>query len=440
MVHLERKLMKLLIKGGRVIDPASKTDKIADVLIEDSKIVSIGKPSAVSHQPSAIKVIDAKGKIVIPGLIDLHTHLREPGHEEEETIATGTRAAAKGGITTVCCMPNTHPVIDDQTTVEFILLKAKNEGVVTVLPIGAITKGSLGEELSEIGELKKAGIVAISDDGEAVMNSLIMRRALEYAKMFNLPVISHCEDKNLSRDGVMNEGYYSTILGLRGIPKEAEEVMVARDIILAQLTGGHLHIAHVSTAGSVELIRQAKKKGVKVTCETAPQYFTLTEETVSKFDTNTKVNPPLRTEVDVEAIKEGLKDGTIDCIATDHAPHTEEEKNKEYDLAPFGIIGLETLVPLVITELVNKKILTLTEAIAKVTVNPAQILKLNTGQLKTGSPADITIIDLDKKETITSFLSKSKNSPYLGMKLQGLVFATIVNGKIVFENGKIVPT
>jgi len=433
--------MKLLIKGGRVIDPASKTDRIADILIEDGKIVSIGKTPAISHQPSAIKVIDAQGKIVIPGLIDIHTHLREPGHEEEETIATGTQAAAKGGITTVCCMPNTHPVIDNQTTVEFILLKAKNEGVVNVFPIGAITKGLLGEELSEIGELKKAGVVAISDDGETVMNSLIMRRALEYAKMFSLPVISHCEDKNLSKDGVMNEGYYSTVLGLRGIPKEAEEVMVARDIILAQLTGGHLHIAHVSTAGSVELIRQAKKRGIKVTCETAPQYFTLTEEMVSKevitsFDTNTKVNPPLRTKEDVEAIKEGLKDGTIDCIATDHAPHTEEEKNKEYDLAPFGIIGLETLFSLIITELVNKPAsggLSLMEAIAKVTINPARVLKLKQGELKVGSPADITIVDLNKKWKVENFASKSKNSPYLGWQVQGLITITIVNGKIVYE-------
>jgi len=433
--------MKLLIKGGRVIDPTSKTDRIADILIEDGKIVSIGKTPAISHQPSAIKVIDTQGKIVFPGLIDLHTHLREPGHEEEETIATGTRAAAKGGITTVCCMPNTHPVVDNQTTVEFILLKAKNEGVVNVFPIGAITKGLLGEELSEIGELKKAGVVAISDDGETVMNSLIMRRALEYAKMFSLPVISHCEDKNLSKDGVMNEGYYSTVLGLRGIPKEAEEVMVARDIILAQLTGGHLHIAHVSTAGSVELIRQAKKRGIKVTCETAPQYFTLTEEMVSKevitsFDTNTKVNPPLRTKEDVEAIKEGLKDGTIDCIATDHAPHTEEEKNKEYDLAPFGIIGLETLFSLIITELVNKPAsggLSLMEAIAKVTINPARVLKLKQGELKVGSPADITIVDLNKKWKVENFASKSKNSPYLGWQVQGLITITIVNGKIVYE-------
>lgn len=435
--------MKLLIKGGRVIDPASKVDKIADILIENTKIASIGKISGTRDEvhpaPNLMRgkrdtrVIDARGKIVIPGLIDMHTHLREPGHEEEETIATGTQAAAKGGITTVCCMPNTHPVIDNQTTVEFILLKAKNEGKVNVLPVGAITKGSLGEELSEIGELKKAGVVAISDDGEAVMNSLIMRRALEYAKMFDLPVISHCEDKNLSKDGVMNEGYISTILGLRGIPKEAEEVMVARDIILAELTGGHLHIAHISTAGSVELIRQAKKRGIKVTCETAPQYFTLTEETVSQFDTNTKVNPPLRTKLDLEAIKEGLKDGTIDCIATDHAPHTEEEKNKEYDLAPFGIIGLETLFSLIITELVNKKILSLIEAIAKVTVNPARILGLNYGELKVGFPADITIVDLNKKWKIKNFVSKSKNSPFLGWQVEGMVATTIVNGKIVYE-------
>ncbi len=427
--------MKLLIKNGRVIDPASKFDKNTDILVEDGKISKIGKLSnQPANQPiSQLKIINAKGKLVIPGLIDMHTHLREPGHEEEETIATGTRAAAKGGITTVCCMPNTHPVIDDQTTVEFILLKAQNEGVVNVLPIGAITKGSLGEELSEIGELKKAGITAISDDGNPVMNTLVMRRALEYTKMFDLPVISHCEDKNLSKDGVMNEGYYSTVLGLRGIPKEAEEIMVARDIILAELTGGHLHIAHISTADSVELVRRAKKKGIKVTAETAPQYFTLTEDMVSKFDTNTKVNPPLRTKEDIAAIKEGLKDGTIDCIATDHAPHTEEEKNKEYDLSPFGIIGLETLFSLVITELVNKRVLSLIEAIAKVTINPARVLKLSSGQLKPGYPADITIVDLQKKWKVTNFVSKSKNSPFLGWQVTGKVVNTIVNGKIVYS-------
>lgn len=423
--------MNIVIKNGRVIDPGNKFDRIADIMLSDGKIVQI-KPK-IKYPKKKTKVIDAKDKVVVPGLIDMHTHLREPGHEEEETIATGTRAAASGGITSVCCMPNTHPVIDNQTAVEFILLKARNEGVVNIYPIGAITKGLLGQELSEIGELKTAGVVAISDNGNPIANALIMRRALEYAKMFNLTVISHCEDKSLTEHGVINEGKVATSLGLRGIPKEAEEIMVSRDIILARLTSGKLHIAHVSTKGSVELIRKAKKQGINVTAETCPQYFILTEEIVkeSNYDTNTKVNPPLRTKEDVESIKAGLRDGTIDCIVSDHAPHTEEEKNKEYELAPFGMIGLETLLPLVITYLVKPKVLTLTEAIAKMTINPAKILSIPRGTLSIGSPADITIIDLDEKRKIESFISKSQNSPFKGYTLQGFATHTIVNGKIV---------
>lgn len=426
----------ILIKNGRVIDPANKLDAVLDVFIVDGRIVSLSKKKELSSLTNT-KVIDAKNKIVVPGLIDMHTHLREPGHEEKETIASGTRAAAKGGITTVCCMPNTEPVIDNQTAVEFILLKAKNEGVVNVLPIGAVTKGSKGEEIAEIGELKKAGVIAISDDGKPIMNSLVMRRSLEYSKMFGLPLIAHCEDENLSRNGVMNEGKYSTRLGLRGIPKESEEVMVSRDIILAGLTNGHLHIAHVSTAESVELIRRAKSKGIKVTAETAPHYFTLTDEAVLNFDQNTKINPPLRTAEDVKAIRKGLADGTIDCIATDHAPHTEEEKNREYDLAPFGIIGLETMLPLVITMLVDKKVLTLNQAIAILTCIPAGILKIDRGTLSPGKIADVTIIDLKKKQKITGFVSKSKNSPFSGWELKGFPVLTIVNGKVVMEDEKI---
>ncbi|MDI6641679.1 MAG: dihydroorotase [Elusimicrobiota bacterium] len=426
---------KILIKNGRVIDTSQKLDKIVDLLISDGKIAALRTNIKISD----VKIIDAKNKIVIPGVIDIHTHLREPGHEEEETIATGTIAAAKGGITSVFCMPNTHPVIDNQTAVEFIMLKAKNEGFVNVFPVGAVTKGLLGVELAEIGELKKAGVVAISDDGNPIMSGLIMRRALEYAKMFNLPVISHCEDKTLSGDGVMNEGYISTLLGLRGIPRESEEIMVARDIILARLTGGHLHIAHVSTKGSVELIRQAKRDGLRVTCETCPQYFTLTDEAVKSFNTNTKLKPPLRTKEDLEAIIDGLSDGTIDCIASDHAPHTQEEKNKEYDLAPFGIIGLETLLPLTITYLVRKKKLTLPKAISKLTCNPGKIFKLTTrGSLKIGSCADVTIFDLNKKYTVKEFLSKSSNSPFIDFELYGFATTTIVSGKIVLDNGKIV--
>ena len=347
--------MDILIKNGRVIDPVNKIDRVTGVLISEDRIVKIGNLSEVKTSGEKPKIIDAKNKVVIPGIIDIHTHLREPGHEEEETIATGTRSAAVGGVTSIFCMPNTHPVIDNQTAVEFILLKAKNEGIVNVFPVGAITKGLSGEDLTEIGELKKAGVVSISDDGNPVMDALVMRRALEYAKMFDLSVIAHCEDKNLSEDGVMNESYTSTLLGLRGIPNESEDVMVARDIILSALTGGHLHIAHVSTKGSVELIRQAKRNKIPVSCEACPHHFTLTDEMVKTYDTNTKVNPPLRTEEDVREIIKGLQDGTIDCIASDHAPHTEEEKNKEYDLAPFGIVGLETLLPLTITYLVKTK-------------------------------------------------------------------------------------
>jgi len=422
--------MNILLKSGRVIDPSTKTDKVLDILISEGKVALIGKN--LKYRKSEIKLVDVSGKIVIPGVIDVHTHLREPGHEEEETIASGTLSAAKGGITSVFCMANTHPVIDNQTAVEFILLKAKNEGKVNVFPVGAITKNLEGKEIAEIGELKKAGVVAISDDGNPVMDALIMRRALEYSKMFEIPVISHCEDKNLSGDGVMNEGYVSTLLGLRGIPRESEEIMVSRDIILSRLTQGHLHIAHVSTKGAVELIRQAKKAGIRVTCETCPHYFTLTDEAVRTFDTNTKIKPPLRTKEDIEAIIQGLRDGTIDCIASDHAPHTQEEKNKEYDLAPFGIIGLETLIPLTITYLVKTKKLTLSQAVEKLSYNPARIFGLkNRGTLRPGCIADITVIDIDKEQVVKDFVSKSKNSPFIGWKLSGFATLTIVNGKIL---------
>jgi dihydroorotase len=424
--------MKLLIKGGRVIDPADKVNRVSDILVENGRIKKVS--SNIKAGTSKVETIDASGKVVIPGLIDMHVHLREPGMEDEETIASGTRAAARGGVTSVVCMANTNPVIDNQAQVDFILLKARDEGVVNVFLVGGVTKGLRGEELSEIGELKDAGVVAISDDGNPIMNTQIMRQALEYAKMFELPVISHCEDLNLSRDGAMNEGYMSTVLGLKGIPKEAEEIMVARDLRLAKMTGGILHIAHVSTAGSVDLIRGAKRNGIRVTCETAPHYFTLTEEAVSSFDTNTKMYPPLRTRDDVQAIREGLADGTIDCISSDHAPHLDVEKDQEYALAPFGIIGLETILPLIITELFDKNVLALSEAIAKMTVNPARILGLNRGTLNQGSVADITIIDLDLARTIDDkFASKSKNSPFIGRRLKGFAVATIVEGEVVTQ-------
>ncbi|NIM03597.1 amidohydrolase family protein [bacterium] len=433
--------MKLVIRNGRAVDPKNKIDKKVDILIEDGKIVKIGespkfRPGDVTRSTITI---DATGKVVTPGLIDMHTHLREPGREDEETIASGTRAAAQGGFTSICCMPNTQPVVDSVSGVKFILTTASQEGIVNVYPVGSITKGRKGEELAEIGKMRIAGIVGISDDGKPVMNAQIMRRALEYAKMFNLPVISHCEDLNLSTGGVMNEGFTSTVLGLKGIPRQAEEIMVARDIALAELTGGKLHLAHITTRGSVELVRQAKKKRIKVTCETAPHYFSLSEEDVRGYDTNTKINPPLRTKDDIEALCEGLADGTIDCIVSDHAPHLDVEKDLEYNMAPFGIIGLETMVPLIITNLVGKKILNLNQAIAKMTVNPANILGLEKGALSIGSDADLTIIDLNLKKKIDNeFSSQSKNSPFIGMELKGFPVATIVGGKMVMEDGKLV--
>ncbi len=433
--------MKLVIRNGRVVDPKNKIDKKVDILIEDGKITKIGESS--KFRPGDVTrstiTIDATGKVVTPGLLDMHTHLREPGREDEETIASGTRAAAQGGFTSICCMSNTQPVIDSVSGVKFILTTASQEGVVNVYPIGSITKGQKGEELAEIGKMRIAGIVGISDDGKPVMNAQIMRRALEYAKMFNLPVISHCEDLNLSMGGVMNEGFTSTVLGLKGIPRQAEEIMVARDIALAELTSGKLHLAHITTRRSVELIRQAKKKKIKVTCETAPHYFSLSEEDVQGYDTNTKINPPLRTKDDIKALCEGLADGTIDCIVSDHAPHLDVEKDLEYNIAPFGIIGLETMLPLIFTNLVSKKILNLNQAIAKLTVNPANILGLEKGSLSIGSDADLTIIDLNLKKKIgNEFTSQSKNSPFIGMELKGFPVTTIVGGKVVMKDGKLV--
>jgi dihydroorotase len=421
--------MRFKIKNIRIVDPSQNKDSVGDILVENGKIVS-------KFSGDINKIFDGKGKIAVPGLIDVHSHLREPGQEDKETIYTGTLSAAKGGISTVFCMPNTKPVIDNAPTVGFILLKAQKEGVVNVFPVGCTTKGSMGKELSEIGILKKAGVVAISDDGVPILNSQIMRRALEYTKMFKLPIISHSEDKELSKNGVMNEGKNSMILGLRGIPRQAEEVMLSRDIILAELTDGYLHVAHVSTAGSVDLIRQAKKRGIKITAETCPHYFTLTDDIVKICDANTKMNPPLREKGDIDAIKQGLVDGTIDCIATDHAPHTQEEKNREIDLAPFGIIGFETVLSLVLNELVDKDILNLSEAIAKMTSNPAKIFNLKgRGSLRSGSIADITIIDTNysyefKKENI---VSKGKNSPFIGRLFKGGAVMTIVSGNIVWQ-------
>ncbi len=429
--------MKLLIKGGRVVDPVNGISRAADVLVAEGKISAVDKNIAAD----GAEVIEAAGRLVVPGFIDMHVHLREPGFEAKETIATGTRAAARGGFSGVACMPNTNPVIDNHALVEFIKSRAAAEGAVNVFPIGAITKGSKGEELAEIGDMKLAGAVAISDDGRPLMNAQVMRLAMEYARMFGLPVISHCEDLNLVADGVMHEGYYSTVYGLKGITRLAEEAMAARDIMLAELTGAWLHVAHISTAGSVELVRMAKKKGIRVTAEATPHHFSLTEEVVGSYDTATKVNPPLRSADDVRAVKEGLRDGTIDVIATDHAPHTVEEKDVEYNYAPFGIVGLETAVGLAFGELVRPGLLSPEELVMKMSVNPARILGLEgKGHLGVGADADITVIDPELKEIVdvNRFASRAKNSPFNGWELTGLPVVTIVGGQIVMQNRQIV--
>lgn len=429
--------MKILIKGGRVIDPRNNIDEVTDVFIDKGVISEIGTDHDLDGLD--ITIIDASGKIVAPGLVDMHCHLREPGFEYKEDIESGTKSAAMGGFTSVACMPNTNPVIDNEAVVEFIKSKAASVGSVNVYPIGAISKGLEGKELAEIGELKFAGVVAISDDGRPVVESGLMRRALEYAGMFDVTVISHCEDVGLVAGGSMNEGYVSTALGLKGITRAAEEVMVSRDILIAEATNTAVHIAHVSTRGSVELVRQAKKRGVKVTCETCPHYFTLTDKACEGFNTNAKMNPPLRTDDDVEAIKEGLRDGTIDAIATDHAPHHIDEKRCEFAVASNGIIGFETALGLSVTHLVKTGVLTMNELIEKMSANPADILGLNKGSIAVGRPADVVIIDADSKYTVdvASFKSKAKNSPYDGWELYGKADYTIVNGNIVVNQGML---
>jgi len=427
--------MKILIKEGHILDPSEKLNKTGSILIEDSKVKGYPSDTKKLEKDPTIEVINAQGMIVAPGFIDMHVHLREPGFEHKETIRTGCRAAAAGGFTSVVCMPNTNPVNDNASVTEYILLKARTEGIVNVFPIGAITKGEKGETLAEIGEMWEAGCVGISDDGRSVMNSRVMRHAMEYVKAFGIPVISHAEDIDLSGHGVMNEGFTSTVLGLRGIPSASEEVMVARDITLAELTGAHLHIAHVSTAGAVRLIRDAKKRGVKVTAEATPHHFTLTDRAILNYDTNAKVNPPIRSQEDVDAIREGLKDGTIDVIATDHAPHSEDEKKVEFDLAPFGISGLETALP-VSLKLVQDGVLTLPELITHLTFNPAKIIGVDRGTLKVGATADLVIFDPDKTVTVDreKFRSKGKNTPFHGWQLSGSVLYTIVSGKVVFSS------
>lgn len=423
--------MNLLIKGGRVIDPSQGLDEKLDILVADGKIKEIGKKLTAGK---GVEAIDAKGMIVSPGLIDMHVHLRDPGLEYKEDIVTGTRAAAAGGFTSVACMPNTKPVNDNKAVTSYIIAKAKAEGLVNVFPVGCITQGMKGENLAEMGDMKEAGCVAVSDDGRPVSNPELMRRALEYAKGMGIMLISHSEDLGLSADGQMNDGFTATELGLRGIPWVAEDAAIARDVFLAEFTHSPIHVAHVSTKGAVRIIRDAKARGVKVTCETAPHYFTLTEDAVRGYDSNAKMNPPLRAAEDVEAIKAGLADGTIDAIATDHAPHHLDEKDVEFVLASNGIIGLETSLPLSLA-LVEGKVFDLNALITAMSLNPARILGIDRGTLAPSSVADITIIDPDAVWTVEAekLASRSKNSPFLGKEMKGRATYTIVGGKIVFK-------
>ena len=416
----------LTIRNGRVIDPANNVDEVRDVFVVDGKIAGVAAKGA--------DVIDATGKIVTPGLIDMHVHLREPGRSDKETFATGTLCAARGGFTSVVCMPNTTPAADNTGTIAFMKQRAAEVACVNVFPTGAITKELKGEELAPIGSLKKAGVVAITDDGHCVQNNELMRRAVEYAKMFDLPVLDHCQDYNLAADGVMNEGHWSAALGLRGWPSIGEDVIVARNILIAEQVDWHIHCQHVSSARSVELIRQAKKRGIKISGEACPHHFTLTEECVKNYDTNYKMNPPLRTERDRDALLAGLADGTLEIIGSDHAPHCTYEKEVEFDIAPFGIIGLETELALSL-ELVRKKVLNLRALVEKFTVNPARLLRLQEGTLSVNADANITIIDPEREwiYDVAQSASKSRNSPFHGWKLRGRALATIVKGKVVWR-------
>jgi dihydroorotase len=424
--------MSLLIKNGHVIDPAGSVDGVHDVLLKGDRIERVGPSLAV---PNDTRVLDATGKIVCPGFIDIHVHLREPGQEYKETVATGTRAAAAGGFTAVCAMANTHPVNDNRSVTDYVRAKADTEGLVRVYPIGAVTRNLGGEELAELAELAEAGCVAFSDDGKCVMNAALYRRAMEYTLPFGTPVISHAEDHHLSKGAAMNEGVVSTELGVPGAPAAAEDVMVARDILLAELTGAHVHIAHLSTAGAVRLVRDAKARGVRVTAEVTPHHLLLTEEAVRTYDANAKMNPPLRTKRDTEALLEGLIDGTIDCIATDHAPHALSEKEGEFDRAAFGIVGLETAVGLLMDRLVKPGALPLTTLIARLSRDPARLLRLPGGSLAAGAPADLTLLDPEARWTIdpAKFASKSRNSPFGGWTVTGKPWKTIVGGRVAWE-------
>jgi dihydroorotase len=422
----------ILIRGGRVIDPSRGTDGLADVLIESGTIAAVGRGMA---PPDGARIIEAAGKVVAPGLIDVHVHLREPGREDLETVASGAMAAAAGGFTAVCAMPNTDPVTDNQAAVGFIVSQAQRAARARVYPIGAVTLGQRGEQLAEFGELVGAGAVAVSDDGKPVGSSHMMRTALEYARVFGIPVANHCEEMSLAQGGVMHEGLVSTRLGLKGIPAAAEEIMVARDIILAELTGGHVHLCHMSTRGSVELIRRGKERGIRVTAEATPHHFSLTHERCAGYDTNAKMNPPLREPEDVAAIRQGLKDGTLDVIASDHAPHHYDAKEREFDLAPNGIIGLETALGVAIRDLVGSGVLTLPELIDRMSTRAARIFNLPGGTLAVGAPADVVVFDPGERWVVRpdAFHSKSRNTPFAGAELLGRAHQTVVRGRVVFD-------
>lgn len=428
--------MKLLLKSGRVVNPATNFNDIVDILIEDEKIVKIG----ADLQSDDAEVFDATGLIIAPGLIDMHVHLREPGQEAKEDIGSGTRAAAAGGITTVACMPNTSPVIDNSVLVQGIAQRAQQDGVVKVKVVGALSKGQEGKELAEIGDMLEAGAVAITDDGHYVDSAKLLMNGLDYIARYDLPIISHAEDNTLTEDGVMHEGAVSAMLGMKGRPAVAEDIAVSRDILLAEYTNARIHIAHISSKGAVELVRQAKKRGVKVTAEVTPHHLTLTDEEIKNFNVAAKVCPPLRSQDHVQAMIEGLKDGTIDAIVTDHSPHAFEEKDREFKFAPNGFTGMETSLGVILTNLYHTGIMTIDEIIEKMSVAPAKILKLDAGNIEIGKIADLTVIDTEKTWKVDSnkFYSRGKFTPYDGVELKGKAVATIVNGKIVMENGIIV--
>lgn len=421
----------MVLRGGRVIDPSSGRDEVGDMVIRDGRVAGVGRNQGT---PDGAEVHDVTGLVVAPGLIDLHSHLREPGQEDRETIATGTAAAAAGGFTAVCAMPNTDPPIDNQSAVGFVVKQAAAAGAARVYPIAAVSLGQKGEQLAEFGELVGAGAVAVSDDGRPVASGQLMRTALEYARAFGIPVADHCEEPTLAAGGVMHEGVVSTRLGLKGIPSVAEEIMVARNILLAGHTGGHVHLCHMSTRGSVELIRRAKEAGLPVTAEACPHHFSLTHEACAGYDTNAKMNPPLREPEDMEAIRQGLRDGALDAIATDHAPHHYDAKEREFDDAPMGIVGLETALGLSLTVLVEGGYLTLPELIARMSTVPARVFHLPGGTLATGHPADVVVFDPAARWTVdvTRFRSRSRNTPFAGRELAGRVVRTIVAGRTVF--------